>query len=256
MASDPIVWVLIGVPAGLFFFIKGFGKWSHYNTIINTPTSKVEAIAAGFVEVYGEGIPKDKYLLSPFLGEECVFYRYTVEEYRHHGKHSSWDVIKQGRSDNPFFLQDETGKVEVDPRDAEFEVVDKRQFVVNPGDGTPDRVREFLEGVNLKNNTPLIDLGPIHIGANPRRYAEYVIEKGQKVFVTGTAVPKEGVKSDKHEDMLLIRKGHYNKFFYISDRVEKEVLGSMRNTALLFLIGGGLAALIGLAYIFFRMNIL
>jgi hypothetical protein len=151
MSSDPIAWALVGVPAGLFFFIKGFGSWSHYNTIKNTPTSKVEGIAAGFVEVYGEGIPKGKYLLSPFTGEECVFYRYTIEEYRHHGKHSSWDVIKEGRSNAPFFLQDETGKVEVDPIDAEFEVVDKRQFVVNPGDGTPERVREFLEGVKLKD---------------------------------------------------------------------------------------------------------
>jgi hypothetical protein len=74
--------------------------------------------------------------------------------------------------------------------------------------------------------------------------------------VTGTAVPKEGVESNKHEDMLLIKKGDFNKFFYISDRVEKDVLGSMRNIALLFLIGGGLVALVGLAYIFFRMGIL
>jgi hypothetical protein len=256
MSGDPIVWALIGVPAGLFFFIKGFGKWSHYNTITNTPTSKVEAIAAGFVEVYGEGIPKGDYLISPFSGEQCVFYKYTIEEYRSHGKHSSWDVINKGQSNAPFFVQDETGKIEVDPTDAEFEVVDKRQFYTNPGDETPLNIKLFINKIGVGENTPLIHMGPIHIGANRRRYTEYIIEKGQKVFVTGTAVPKEGVRSNKHEDMLLLKKGDYNKFFYISDREEKGVLGGMRNNALLYLIGGGLAALIGLAYIFLRLNIL
>lgn len=256
MANDPILFALIAAPVGAYYFVKGFYKWSHYNTIVNTPTSKIEAIATGFVEVYGEALAKVEYLTSPFCGEECVFYKYTVEEYRHHGKHSSWDVIRKGQSEAPFLVQDETGKIEVNPRDAEFEVVDKREFRINPGDGTPDKIREFLKEVSLNDNVPLLDLGPIHLGANPRRYTEYTIEKGQKIFVTGTAVPKEGVRSDKHEDMLVIRKGDFNKFFYISDRGEKGVLGGMRNKALLYLIGGGIACLSGLAYIFFRIGIL
>ena len=260
VANDPILFALIAAPVsvsvGVYYFIKGFYKWSQYNTIVNTPTSKIEAIAAGFVEVYGEALAKGEYLISPFCGEECVFYKYTVEEYRRHGKHSSWDVIRKGQSKAPFLMQDETGKIEVDPRDAEFEVVDKREFRINPGDGTPEKIREFLKEVSLNDNIPLLDLGPIHLGANPRRYREYTIEKGQKIFVTGTAVPKEGVESERHEDMLVIKKGDFNKFFYISDRGEKGVLGEMRNKALLYLIGGGLAALIGLAYIFFSIGIL
>jgi len=256
VANDPIIFALIAAPVGAYYFIKGFREWSHYNTIINTPTSKVEAIAAGFVEVYGEALAKGEYLISPFCGEECVFYKYTVEEYRHHGKHSSWDVIRRGQTEAPFLVQDETGKIEVDPKGAEFEVTDRRQYRVNPGDGTPKKILEFLKQVSLNDNVPLLDLGPIHLGANPRRYTEYIIEKGQNIFVTGTTVPKEGVQSDKHEEMLVIRKGDFNKFFYISDMAEKKVLGGMRSGALIFLIGGGIVTLIGLAYIFFRLGIL
>ena len=255
VASDPIIFALIAVPVGAYYFISGFHKWSCYNTISNTPTSKVEAIAAGFIEVYGEVLPKGEYLKGPFFGEDCVFYSYTIEEYRSHGKHSSWDVIRRGQSDAPFFVQDETGKIEIDPGGAEFEVVDRRQVAVQPGESTP-KIREFLAEINLADNVSLVDLGPIHLGANLRRYTEYVLEKGQKIFATGTAVPKEGVGSEKQEEMLVIKKGDFNRFFYISDREEKGVLGGMRNNAILYLAGGGLAALIGLAYIFFRMNIL
>jgi len=81
VANDPIIFALIAAPVGAYYFIRGFSKWSHYNTVVNTPTSKVEGIAAGFVEVYGEALAKEEYLISPFCGEECVFYKYTVEEY-------------------------------------------------------------------------------------------------------------------------------------------------------------------------------
>jgi hypothetical protein len=256
MASDPIIFAIVAVPAGAYYFISAFREWSHYKTIVNTPTSKVEAIAAGFVEVYGEAIPKGDYLRSPFSGEPCTFYKYTIEEYRSHGKSSSWDVIKKGQSNDPFLVQDETGKIEVDPTGAEFEVVDKKQFKVNPGDYTPPEITNFINTIGMSDNTPMFSLGLIHIGANPRRYTEYVIEKGQNVFVTGTAVPKEGVQSEKHEDMLLIRKGNFNKFFYISDEGEKDILRFMRTSVIFHMGVGGLAALIGLAYIFFRMNIL
>jgi hypothetical protein len=254
--NDPLPYAVFGVIVGIYFFLKGFGEWSEYNTISNTPTSKVEGIAAGFVEIYGEALAKGNYLISPFCGEECVFYKYTVEEYRSHGKSSSWDIIRMGQSDSPFLVQDETGKIEINPKGAEFEVVDKRQYKLNTGDNTPENIKEFLKSVNLSDNIPLLNLGPIKIGANPRRYTEYTIEKGQKIFVTGTAVPKEGVSSDRHEDMLVIKKGDFNKFFYISDRKEKDVLSDTRNKALLYLIGGGSVCLIGLTYIFFRIGIL
>lgn len=260
MANDPIIFALIAAPVsvsvGVYYFIKGFYTWSQYNTIVNTPTSKVEAIATGFVEVYGETVPKGEYMLSPFAGRECTFYKYAIRELHGSGKHRHWNTIKSKKSNSPFFIEDDTGRIEVDPAEAELEVVDKKIFHIYPGQEIPPKIVEFLKEVRLSDGRPVLDLGPLHIGGHERMYIEYVIEKGQKVFVTGTAVPKEEVQSDKHEDMLVIRKGDFNKFFYISDRGEKGVLGGMRNKALLYLIGGGLAALIGLAYIFFSIGIL
>jgi hypothetical protein len=252
----PLIAGLIVVLIGLYIFIRGFTKWSHYNTVSNTPTSKVEAIAAGFVEVYGEAVAKGDYLKSPFCGEDCVFYKYIIEEYRHHGRSSSWVIIRQGQSEPPFFIQDETGKIEVDPVGAELEVVEKSRFEVNPGDETPETILDFLKTVNLRDNTPTMNFWPFHMGGNPRMYTEYKIDKGQSVFVTGTAVPKEGVISEKHEDTLVIKKGDLNKFFYISDKKEKAVLGGIRNKAIEYFVAGGIVALVGLAYIFFVMGML
>lgn len=256
MASDPIIYAIIAVPVGFYFLLQGFRKWSHYNTIISIPTSKVEALAAGFVEIYGKAVAKGDYLKSPFCGDDCVFYKYFVEEYRSHGKSSSWDIIRQGQSEPPFFIQDDTGKIEINPIKAEFDVIEKSQFEVYPGDETPETIKEFLASINMGLNTPWERLGPFEIGANKRRYIEYKIDKDMNVFVTGTAVPKEGVVSEKHEDTLQIQKGDLNKFFYISDRKEKAILDDMKKEALLYLSGGCIIELIALAYIFFRMNIL
>lgn len=253
MASDPIVWAIIGAPAGLIFFISGFTKWSHYNTIKNTPTSKVEAVAAGFAEVYGEAIPKDDYIKSPFSGRDCAFYTYTVEQ--NSGNKGSWVIINKGCSDAPFFIKDETGKIEVDPRNAELEVENKETFSVAGGEQTPWQIKQFLSGVNVPEKTPCLSLGPIHTFYS-RRYTECIIEKGESAFVTGTAMPKDDVMSERHEDTLLIKKGDLNKFFLISDKAEKWVLGEMEKEAVLRIVGGGLVALLGLAYIFFRMNML
>jgi len=255
MISNPvsILYALIAVPAGIICLMDGFKRWSYYNTTKNTPTSKVEAVAAGFVEVYGEAIPKGDYFKSPFSGRECTFYTYTIEE--DSGGKGSWLSLKEGCSDSPFFVEDGTGKIEVDPKDAEVKVENTKTFEVRSKDETPPRIKEFLSEINIPEKTPSLILGPIR-DYYDRRYTECIIEEGEKVFVTGTAVPKEGVLSERHEDTLFIKKGDLNEFFYVSDKAEKGALEEIKKRAIISFICGFLVAVIGLAYTFIRMNIL
>ena len=79
----------------------------------NTPTSKVRSVAMGMVEVKGEAIRKFA-LLSPMSQTPCVFYRLT--KYRR-DKNNQWRVSSISSSDNvPFLLEDNTGRIEIDPK--------------------------------------------------------------------------------------------------------------------------------------------
>jgi len=58
-----------------------------------------------------EGVP----LRAPFSGLPCVLYSYTVEQRRQSGKENTWETIAKGTSAEPFYVQDETGRVLVVP---------------------------------------------------------------------------------------------------------------------------------------------
>lgn len=80
--------------------------------IENTPTSKVRSVAMGMVEVKGRALRKYA-LIAPMSHVPCVFYRLT--KYRRE-KNNQWQVTSTSSSDSvPFWLEDDTGRVEIDP---------------------------------------------------------------------------------------------------------------------------------------------
>jgi len=81
--------------------------------IENTPTSKIRSVAMGMVEVKGEAVRKYA-LVSPMSHTPCVFYRLT--RYQRRGRDHQWRVTSVSSSNNvPFYVEDETGRVEVNP---------------------------------------------------------------------------------------------------------------------------------------------
>ncbi|MEA3543802.1 MAG: hypothetical protein U9R69_01120, partial [Thermodesulfobacteriota bacterium] len=96
----------------------------------NTPTSKVRSVAMGMVEVKGQAI-RQFALISPMSNTPCVFYRLT--KYRR-DRNNRWRVSSVSRSDNvPFLLEDDTGRVEVDPTGCRISAGSKQE-------GTPGQV--------------------------------------------------------------------------------------------------------------------
>src|SRR3990167_4562284 len=82
---------------GIWLFFKSFTWFRQKKLIENTPTSKIRSMSMGPVEIFG-GVSPSEYgvIKSPLTGNDCVYYRYSVEEYRSSGKHGSWVTIKKG----------------------------------------------------------------------------------------------------------------------------------------------------------------
>ncbi len=96
------------------------GRWARARHLLDTPTSRIRSAAQGYVELVGIlrelAVPQP---VAPLTGEQCLWWRYRIEEYRSDGKRSSWRVVERGVSDAWLRLADATGECLIDPRGAE-----------------------------------------------------------------------------------------------------------------------------------------
>lgn len=143
---------------GVVLIRFGFIVLRRKRLLENIPTSRVRSVAMGFAELLGTAKQR-KPLVAPFSGLPCVFYKYEVEEERREGRGGRrWVTIDHGTSKEPFYLADETGALLVDPTDAEL-VIECGYRHVEPGEG---------------------------MFTGRKRYSEWWIVSGQKIFVAGT----------------------------------------------------------------------
>jgi len=232
---------LFGFVLGIILFIMGF-KWLKFKRMIeNIPTSKVRSIAMGLVEISGTVLPAKKNILkSPFSNRDCVYYRFTIEEYRQEGKHSRWVTKKRGEKSTHFFLQDETGKVLVDANGAEIDIPMKNEFRSKLGIDPPKEVMSFLtsEGISFEGI----------FGLNrTMRYREYFIEPKETMYIMGTAddnpFVEEATAVHGMEDVM-IKKGENEKFYYISNKPEQEVLAKYKWKTIGGIFGGAILTIL------------
>lgn len=99
------------------FFTGGFRLLRMKRLIENTPTSKVRSIAMGRVEVHGTA-RRQYALISPMSNIACIYYR--LIRYKRNYK-NNWVISSISSSGHvPFWLEDETGRVSVDPNGAKI----------------------------------------------------------------------------------------------------------------------------------------
>jgi hypothetical protein len=86
----------------------------------NLPTSTCRAVPMGLVEVTGtvSGTP----FASPFGSIPCVCSTLIVEEWRKDSKADHWHEIYGRSFSTPFYVEDSTGRVRVDPDEADLQL--------------------------------------------------------------------------------------------------------------------------------------
>jgi hypothetical protein len=177
----------LGLGFGLLWFGGGFKRWRRLRLFQDTPTSKVRSMAMGRVEVHGNAEGKAA-LEAPFTGASCVWFRWTVEEEVRRNRRTSWKSVATGGSDAwPFYLEDETGSVLVDPRGAEVEIpIDYRSR-------RPERAQSiaaFLEGEGIATRG--------FLGWKRKlRFTEWHIAPGEEIYVLGFAQERANLVAER-----------------------------------------------------------
>jgi hypothetical protein len=178
--DDGFVFTLFLFGLGVFGFFWGFRCLQKKRLIENIPTSTVRGLAMGMVELCGRAKEKTP-LASPFTQSACVFYKYTIEEYRRSKNSSRWVRIAKGDSATvPFILEDDTGSVTVFPQGAETIVPADYSKVFSSCNALPVHIIGFLEKTRVRYKGLF--------GFSKRlRFKEWYITMGEVLYVLGHA---------------------------------------------------------------------
>ena len=175
----------MGFFGGLFLFFRGFRLLQRRRLILDTPLSKIRSASMGMVELSGLAVGPYT-IVAPVTARPCYFYRTIAWEWKQSGKNKQWVKIAAECMHVPFFLDDNTGKVMVDPRGADLDL--HRDFqeefcdsLFTMKEEAPDNVRDFL----LRNGVST---------TNKIKVEEFCIKPKNALFVLGTLEENPGLE--------------------------------------------------------------
>lgn len=179
-----LAFAAIGATAGIYWFCKGFQLLRRKRLILNTPASKVQSAAVGLVEI--GGLATSPYImLSPLKRAECYYYRSVAWQLKRRGKNTSWEKVGEETLHVPFYVDDGSGKLLVDPRGADMDLhcdfkQEYHRSLPFAGPEMPGSVADFL-------TRHAVDPG---IGI---KVEEYCIKPKNFLFVLGTLSQNPGL---------------------------------------------------------------
>lgn len=177
-------WPSAGAAVGIYLFCHGFFLLRRKRLIMNTPASKIRSAAMGLVEI--SGLATGPYTVTaPITGVACYYYRTLVWQWKQSGRSSAWVKECDESLHVPFYLEDETGRLLVNPQGAELDI--HRDFHDEfsstsffPKDlEVPANIEKFLlmHGVSAGKKT---------------RVEEYCIKPKNALFILGTLAENHG----------------------------------------------------------------
>jgi hypothetical protein len=173
--QSPLLWGISAIAIGSFLFFRGFPFLKRKHLIEDIPTSTVRGASLGAVELSGKVVGPYT-LIAPLSETDCFYYRAVVR--------GSSDEEKTPREEilyAPFFLDDGTGRVLVDPRGAETELLATVDDEYSPSSGDAF-TRHFLVRHGISSSLPA------HI-------EEHCIRAGDRLYVLGTLRENPGLQS-------------------------------------------------------------
>lgn len=215
LIAGGLIFSVFGPPMVRF----GYKHWQVSRSVAGTPTSDIRDLDdEGVVALHGEVVSADGTFRSPVAQcEETVLAAWRAEDWKKHGNPGGWKAIAWGIDSTPFYLDDGTGRVLVDPGDhfvpmgflhlIYFNVSDPEwgiwlNDVVCNLDGLPVERRVDLDEPTPEHLQELVDsevyLSPQSGSSSPlpetssntdgdRRYSEEQVRAGDEIYLLGHA---------------------------------------------------------------------
>ena len=184
-SSELLVFCAIGFCAGVALFFYGFRLLQRRRLILDTPLSKIRSASMGVVEISGLAVGPYT-MVAPITARACYYYRTLVWEWKQSGKNKQWVKIAGECMHVPFFVDDGTGQLLVDPSGADLDL--HRDFreefngsFFSSADIAPGNVNSFLARHGI-------------VTSNKIKVEEYCIKPKNSLFILGTLAENTGLE--------------------------------------------------------------
>ncbi len=178
----------VATAGGLYFFIAGFRLFARKRLLVSTPTSRIGSAAPGLVEVTGVAVGPYT-TTAPITGKPCFLYQTTAWQQRN-VKKDEWEKIAEETLHLPFFLDDSTGQLLIEPLGADLDLL--RDF--------REEYAASLFSSDLSGRdevSPRISVFLLRHGITPARrlcIEERAVKPNDALFITGTLMENPGVQ--------------------------------------------------------------
>jgi hypothetical protein len=128
---EAFFWLSVGILGGLWIFRHGFRRYRDYKVMTDTPVMAIRSLPMGHAEIYGLA-RGDTVFLSPLTRTPCFYFKTEIERWVKKRKSEGWERIRTDSNHVGFDLEDSTGRVRVDPTQAEFGLEREARRVLGP----------------------------------------------------------------------------------------------------------------------------
>ena len=186
-------WAAAGAVFGAFLFVRGFQMLRAKRLILNIPESKIRSASMGLVEINGTA-SGPKTIPAAISGDPCYYYRAMAWQLRQSGNNREWMKVADECVYVPFFVEDSTGRMLVDPAGAELDI--HRNFKDEFGDSlfnNRDIMRTNMGAFLMRNGL---------VNFDTTRLEEFCIKPDYPLFVLGTL----GKNSERSQWVPVVQK--------------------------------------------------
>jgi len=182
IANEPtaqfLLWVILLLAAASFALYLAYRNFKKSRLIEDMPTSLIRSASQGFTELIGVAKTHGKHLAAPLSATPCLWWYYSIEQYKSSGKSSSWVKLESGSSEQAFNIDDSSGLCQVVPKGADLSSRHHRQW--------QGRQRHPLSGSGTKASSTWASLLTTNIGFGARyRYTERMIKEHDPLYILG-----------------------------------------------------------------------
>ncbi len=256
--------------AGVLMFCYSLVLLYYRRMIENTPTSKVRSMSMGMVELSGK-TRRCYDLLSSATKTPCVYYQCRYYRYQRTGDNSRWTLTRSVSSGKiPFYLEDDTGRVLINPKNALFQVPLTTQsfrgsYIPTLSLQLHDPNTKVVEEL-IPIGTRLYVLGSAHIEKHGRKFTQILADKLRRLKQDPEAMAQYDINGDGRIDVdeweaarkdaerrvyaeslangpeqsesVVIKKSGFGMLPFIIADTEKKVVRRLLFRTLVFLAGG------------------
>ena len=173
------------VVAGIYYFLRGSRLFAGKHLLGHVSPSTVGDAPHGLAAL--SGMATGPYTLpAPISGERCYLYQTTVWQQNESGRLKQWNKVAEETLHLPFYIEDTTGQLLVEPFGAELDL--RQNFREEYGcpssvstlDDVPPRVSVFLARHGVAANQPTL-------------VEERSIQPDSPIFIAGTITENPGI---------------------------------------------------------------